>query len=114
MNAFLTGSREYGEPNSKSDIDLVVLMDEPTAIKIRKLAGAIKGNPIRFGSLNLIICTDDLTFSVWKVGTSAILTGCDLPASRDTATAKIDEVREIVGIPKSNGDSGGGDSDGDK
>lgn len=36
--AFLTGSQIYGEPNDSSDVDLVVLVDGPTAIGLIALS----------------------------------------------------------------------------
>lgn len=72
MNAFLTGSRVYGKVKPDSDIDLVVLLDHDSAEIIRKLSDDPIG-PVRFGSLNLIICTDETMFMAWKLGTRRCL-----------------------------------------
>ena len=39
MRAFLTGSQIYGTPTEKSDIDLVVLMDDEDRMTLHSLVG---------------------------------------------------------------------------
>lgn len=67
MNAFLTGSRAYGEPRPDSDVDLVIQCDESTAKLLMKLSedtGAIK-----FGQLNILACTTKAEYRAWAKGT---------------------------------------------
>lgn len=73
MNAFITGSHAYGTPNKDSDVDLVVRMSKATLKKLHELSGIKEGEPLRFGNLNLIACTNDLEMAVWKVGTAIFL-----------------------------------------
>lgn len=80
MNAFITGSRAYGQPRADSDIDLVIRCDENTAQLLRQVCDNpdIEGsageacNSIRFGKLNLLLCTNDRRFADFVVGTSEL------------------------------------------
>ena len=61
--SFITGSRVYGTPTEKSDIDLVVLMDKET----RGTLGNASANEgfLRFNKLNIIAVTDMHEYLVW-------------------------------------------------
>ncbi len=81
MKAFLTGSRVYGAPRPDSDIDLVVFMDREEAQRLHYLAAQLAddfgetydeetpGASLRFGNLNLIVCTDESRYRSWAIGT---------------------------------------------
>jgi len=83
MNSFITGSRCYGTPNKDSDIDLVLRVsiddaltlmdhsDNPTPEYILKHYGIDGLKTVRYGELNLLLCTTDSNFKAWKVGTDA-------------------------------------------
>lgn len=116
MFAFLTGSRVYGSPTPKSDVDLVVRVDQVTKDAIHRLSdnpsprdnGWLEG-PVRFGKLNLILCVTDEEYAVWKVGTARMLRlQAEDKQTFDKATAKgvLDAYRDEVGI-LDKADSGG-------
>ena len=77
--AFLTGSRRYGTPRRNSDIDLVVLIEEPQTINVLVSNSNTKLNsemsqefgsvPFKFDNLNLIVCTTQKQFDAWTKGT---------------------------------------------
>ena len=101
MNAFLTGSEVYGVPNSNSDVDLVIRVDEETAKKLRSLSDTpIERNGIvivRFGKLNLILCETDDQLAVWRLGTTALVRKNEKTSSED-AHAFFKELRGKVGV----------------
>lgn len=80
QNALLTGSRVYGTPHEKSDVDLVILMDPNDASCLGSIMGAEKGEPddcyptIQFkaGMLNVIVETNPEKLSAWKKGTAML------------------------------------------
>jgi predicted nucleotidyltransferase len=85
MNAFLTGSRAYGTPREDSDVDVVILVS-PEAENVLLGLGA-SGNGIRFGQLNLIICTEASRFDRWAEVTSQLVSR--RPVSREDAIAEF-------------------------
>lgn len=113
MTAFLTGSRVYGKPKPDSDIDLVIRCDEATLKALTKLAdevdkrswgerkpGSCDGTDIvskslRFGSLNLVICTDDKRFAAFQLGTHVLKSRSPKP-SRDEAVELLTSLRNMV------------------
>lgn len=100
MQAFITGSRAYGKSRSDSDLDLVIRCDECTAETLRKLCDKNEGKrgfPCMFGILNLIICTTDEEYAVWKLGTKSICQTFKRHTS-DEAKAVFDILRNMVGI----------------
>ena len=97
VNAFITGSHAYGKPTSRSDVDLVVRVSEANAAKLRKLAGVKEGQPIMFGKLNLVVCTDDTDFAIWKLGTN-ILREKEVPTGRLDAKEVFDELRGLLNV----------------
>ena len=82
--ALLTGSRAYGKPAEKSDIDVVVLLGEDDLLRIIDAMGSFgidpkyvgqpgATTPLRFGVLNLICVTDEEDYRVWEEGTAALI-----------------------------------------
>jgi hypothetical protein len=99
--SFVTGSYAYGTPHAKSDIDLVVLVSEADLEKLQKRAD--KGSArwetpdaeyrknqmhvpqaacLRFGDLNLITCTNDDQFELWRKGTKMLKKEAPVERSR--------------------------------
>lgn len=101
--SFLTGSYAYGTPKPESDIDLVILV---TASEANKLAGMIiqedavlqdyygrtKTHSLRFGKLNLLVCTTKEKYLEWHRGTRLLKQ--DAPVLRDTAVDMFSEIFE--------------------
>lgn len=93
MNAFLTGSRAYGLPTDKSDIDLVAYVDQRTFDVLVDLLGDPNPNPqsggndvsasIRVGKLNLILHTSENAFNAWQEGTDELIARS--PVTREEA-----------------------------
>lgn len=82
MNAFITGSHAYGTPREDSDIDLVVLVDQPTLDALGQIAedapeasrsgtGSASAS-IRSGKLNLIPHTEPAIFTAWLTATQEL------------------------------------------
>lgn len=79
---FLTGSHAYGTPNAGSDIDLVVLVNQPELEELRADADTeLQLNceyerqdavSLRFGNLNLICCRDEAAYRTWRQGTEEL------------------------------------------
>ena len=105
--AFITGSRAYGKPKKSSDVDLVIRCDEETA-NVLKAKSETGEQPIRFGQLNVIICTTDEQFAVWKLGTVEMKRKKQKGKIFDKNQAKrvFDKLREMIGIVDLARDSG--------
>lgn len=115
MNALLTGSRVYGTPNADSDVDLVVLVSHDDYQRLLETAepdlkekdkrnydgvGGLRAS-IRFGKLNLLVCTDPLAFEVWRRGTERLKRDADAshaPVDRDTAVRLFNDLRAHCGL----------------
>jgi hypothetical protein len=73
LPAFLTGSRIYGIPTDKSDLDLVVYMPhgnwEQTAYIFKRCSDNDQGS--RFGNMNLIKAATRGEYLKWKLATEA-------------------------------------------
>ena len=67
--AFITGSREYGQPRLDSDIDLVVRVSDETYERLSDLRDDKSTPAIMFGRLNLIACRTDEEFAAWLIAT---------------------------------------------
>lgn len=103
MNAFITGSRTYGKPRPDSDIDLVIRVTPEEADTLREMSQS-KGEPVRYGRLNLILCTTDIEYAMWNVGTEQIkLRG---PHTREEAKEVFDSLRRLLDLTDE-GQSGG-------
>lgn len=77
MQAFITGSHAYGEPNENSDVDLVALVDEPALELLKTICDKIEdkpcfGVPLVFGRLNLVACTSTLLYDKARIATLAL------------------------------------------
>jgi hypothetical protein len=73
MKAFITGSRAYGSPTPQSDVDLVVLVDSETLVKLRSLSDTWRDGSIRFGNLNLVALDSEQQFKLWEQGTQTLI-----------------------------------------
>jgi Kef-type K+ transport system membrane component KefB len=100
--SFITGSRAYGTPRPDSDVDLVILTDEDTATALRTLSDG-KG-AVRFGKLNLVVCTTQDEYAVWRLGTTQMLRSKS-KFSQPQAKAVLDKLRALAVI-KDRADSG--------
>lgn len=100
--AMLTGSRMYGTPTDKSDLDLVIWVDpeeyailEQFADSITVLEAPRKHNyPVSsmyFGRLNLIVVVEKWQYEVWVQGTNDLMQ--ERPVSREEAVAHFSELR---------------------
>jgi hypothetical protein len=115
--AVLTGSRAYGHPRPDSDIDLVILVDEPalaaleaTQDRVDDEAGTLtrkhyvtqdyglsyegrgRSASLRFGRLNLIATTNPDLYAAWKEGTEELVSRAATekrPVERPEAVAAI-------------------------
>lgn len=107
MRPFLTGSRVYGKPSEDSDIDLVIQLSYYELDQLKKLADAHDviddscagpdSASLIFGKLNLICCTTDDSFAVWKVGTKRcedIKRDTHKPVLREKAKSIFRKLRE--------------------
>src|SRR5262245_39084422 len=104
-NAILTGSYAYGIPHEKSDIDLVVMIDKETLDRIEHHGKDAKfrdeyisagGRPLQFGKLNLICCTNEKYFEVWRKGTKRLKKMA--PVTRDFAIEFFRKMRLEAGF----------------
>ena len=99
MLSFITGSRVYGTPRPDSDVDLVILTEEGTATALRTLSDG-KG-AIRFGKLNLVVCTTTDEYAVWRLGTTQMLRSKS-KFSQQQAKAVLDKLRALAGVADRN------------
>lgn len=105
--AIVTGSRAYGTPTEKSDIDLVVLV---TPAEVSLLLAAAGQQPdkgsggravnasIRFGALNLLCVTDPVEYEMWCRGTRELKRAA--PVSRTLAVKMFTLLEKHCGIGK--------------
>ena len=85
--SFITGSRAYGTPMADSDIDLVVRVTSEEFTALNQLADSGLGESLRFGRLNLILCTEDDKYAAWWRGTRDLV--AEKPVSREVAIEKF-------------------------
>lgn len=104
-DAFITGSRAYGTPREDSDIDLVIrcspedaeiLLGWNEATQEERMQGAAAYGEegilqVRYGRLNLILCTDDYRYAEWVEGTAWLKASA--PVTRDQAIALFEKIR---------------------
>jgi hypothetical protein len=99
-SAFLTGSRAYGIPTARSDIDLVVPLPGEVVQELLKLAQEGSKPPgsvsLKFGKLNLIVPTSEDSLQVWRSGTSVL--AALKPVERKTAVEHFTRLRRAAGI----------------
>lgn len=103
MKAFITGSHAYGKPHDRSDVDLVLRVDDETRTKLVSLLhpgitdddyseGVLQ---FKVASLNLILCVTDEQYAQWLIGTQEL---CALaPVTRDFA---VQTFKRIFGKPE--------------
>lgn len=95
MNAFVTGSRAYGEPREDSDIDLCILVDRfPQAFEEHYQqdgSGGGDGLSFRVGEINFLMFfpCEQHVFAAWKEATDELEQR--RPVTRDEAIKVIDE-----------------------
>lgn len=109
--AFVSGSQRYGTPTEKSDIDLVVLLeDDDDQFDLLGNEGESDGGDsdpgeecemtegrvmsLRFGNLNLIV-VDKKLYRAWKDATDELV--AQKPVTRDEAIAVHRKHRAKVG-----------------
>lgn len=99
--SFLTGSRVYGTPTDESDIDLVVRMNDGDIEDLKMLCGEDLHEyggehcSLHFGTLNLIICADDMRFESWRKGTEELIRRA--PVTREEAVEHFQSLFEEEG-----------------
>lgn len=121
VKAFVTGSRVYGAPTRKSDIDLVVMTTPAQIEALRELADADDplhkptewSDPgpmddvggltasLKFGNLNLICVTGHIGYGVWLTGTkelAKLAADRGRPVTRDEAVLHFRALREKHGL----------------
>ncbi len=112
MNAFLTGSQVYGEPNKDSDIDLVLSMtinDTKQLVEVLNAKGQTVEHvdygdgqsSIKIGFLNLIICHSEKREVSWRLGTSVLIRERKenmRPLKRSRAIEVFSGLREMLGL----------------
>lgn len=110
--AFVSGSQRYGTPTEKSDIDLIVLLDDDNEqFDLLGNEGEVDGDAsdpceeghdqtegrvmsLRFGNLNLIVVNKKL-YRAWKDATDELV--AQKPVTRDEAIAVHRKHRAKVG-----------------
>lgn len=114
MNAFITGSHAYGTPRPDSDIDVVVLVDGVTEYMIHKMSDVYdskKQTPCVFGKLNLIFCTDPISFTCWHMATMQMSNDqkrANVSYDKHEATEIIDSYFAQAGLPRLTDPQSGG------
>jgi len=107
VESFVTGSYAYGNPHRDSDVDLVVLVSKNDLDILSRLGDKIPhrednnyvsagGISLRFGRLNLIACTVQLYFEIWREGTKRLKK--QSPVSRDEACRFFRKLRKEAGM----------------
>ena len=105
MQAFITGSRAYGEPTDESDIDLVVYVSNDdlqilidgylvgeAELPARASGGDDVSASLRFGCLNLICVSDRRMYDAWLQGTHELKARGE-PVSREEAIEYLSQKR---------------------
>lgn len=111
LAAFVTGSRVYGQPTGKSDIDLVVRLTQADYERLIALAdetmavddiyyGRVRTYSVRFGKLNLLCCLDDDSYQLWRDCTKWLKKKAahDGPLTRRKACDYFAEQRQKRGL----------------
>lgn len=97
--AFITGSHAYGTPHAKSDLDIVMLVDDDAGDALVKICDDVEMETydeiedacLRFGKLNLIMVTSQAIYDAWKTGTEQLITR--KPVTRDEAVKVFTALR---------------------
>jgi hypothetical protein len=107
--ALFTGSRVYGRPKKKSDLDLVLLVSEEELRMLKKTADAVatrfqyEGSTasFTFGRLNVIAVTDPVAFAVFEKATARLLDMKDANqrgVDRSVAVSVMENCRRRHGL----------------
>lgn len=107
MKSIVTGSHAYGLPTSESDVDLVVHVSDSDLRRLLEAGGkqdhaedpnylAAGGMSLRFGDLNLICCTSEELFAIWRSCTIELRK--QAPVSRAFACRYMQRKREEAGF----------------
>jgi predicted nucleotidyltransferase len=97
---FITGSRVYGTPTEKSDIDLVCLIEDSDTVD-ELIAAAdhtdasdagVGGCSIVFGKLNLIVLSQSAMYDAWREATDELI--ARKPVTRAEACKVHEEHRK--------------------
>ena len=99
----LTGSRVYGTPTEKSDVDLVLLVSPALSDQLTfwcddeetENENSYDNSSVRYGKLNLLMVTKQIDFDVWKLGTELLIE--EAPVERDRAVEVFDILRAKAG-----------------
>lgn len=108
MKCLLTGSRVYGTPRLDSDVDMVVLIEDPEDYYIlaqesefntqgAKLRAdqSYNGRSLRFGKLNIIaVLKDEMVFEAWRKGTDFLKS--IRPVTKEQACLIFDTMFGVV------------------
>ena len=98
--AFVTGSYAYGTPTDRSDLDVVVLVeDDETSTLLQQHADTQKGSTpdsLVFGKMNLIIVGSRAWYDCWYDGTQALI--ARRPVTRDEAKAYLNTLEKERGL----------------
>lgn len=108
MKAFITGSRAYGKtPTKTTDVDLVIFCDPETAAALTELSDLGK-EPVKYGLLNLIICTSEEEWAAWRIATTGMVAeraATETPISKYKAADTIDAALALAQLPPRHGPS---------
>ena len=102
MKAFVTGSYAYGKPTKDSDVDLVVRIGQVASELLQTAIGDSQqefktySKGLRFGKLNLLMCTTDAQYDAWLDGTLALVKR--EPVTRDEAIIEMTNQRRHHGV----------------
>jgi len=94
--AFIAGSYAYGTPTEKSDLDLVILADSTTLALLIAASDEPNINPnypsvsLRFGKLNLLVCTEQSHYDVWQRGVEELR--AKAPVTREEAIEHFERL----------------------
>lgn len=125
MEPLLVGSHRYGTPRDGSDIDVVLRVDGKILDVLLK-HGSRDGNSlgsvdpekllretgqvsVRFGVLNLILCSKDEAYAVWVDGLKTL--DAEAPVTRERAVDVFHALRVAAGlsfVPKPSDAASGG------
>lgn len=96
---FFTGSRVYGSPTTRSDVDLVLLCSAAEFATLKQAKGSDLGSgypdssrskSLRFDKLNLIATPHQDVFDAWREARDRCM--AEAPCSRDRAVEIHKEV----------------------
>lgn len=110
MNAFITGFRAYGQPRDDSDVDMVIMLDSFDACMLETLADISASDReeykqsemtiLRFGKLNLMVCTTEAAYASWLAGTVELKAMRDngMQVTRELAVLVFKKHRRLMGV----------------